>query len=161
MLGLRPAPEFGRRLAEDCRELLAPSDPPPDVAIVVSDGLSAQAVTRYAIGLLAAFLPLAQREGWRLAPIVVVAPGRVAIEDEIGQLLGAKAAVILLGERPGLSSPDSLGAYLVFDPRPGRTDAERNSFRTPAPRAFPPPRPPPRYIICSAKPCGGRSAGWG
>ncbi len=119
-------PDLGRRLSDESRRLFCSSGDPADVAIMVSDGLSALAVERHAAPVLSAFLPFAAREGWRLAPVAVVSHGRVAIQDEIGQLLGAKAAVILIGERPGLSSPDSLGAYLVFDPRPGRTDAERN-----------------------------------
>jgi ethanolamine ammonia-lyase small subunit len=131
-------PDLGRRLAEESRGLFAAGAPPADVALIVSDGLSALAVECHAMALLAAFLPLAEREGWRLAPVTVVAQGRVAIEDEIGQLLGAQAAVILLGERPGLSSPDSLGAYLVFDPRPGRTDAERNCVSSIRPEGLSP-----------------------
>jgi len=119
-------PDLGRRLSDESRRLFSAPCEQADVAIVVSDGLSALAVERHAAAVLSAFLPLAAREGWRLAPVTVVSHGRVAIEDEIGQLLGAMAAMILIGERPGLSSPDSLGAYLVFDPRPGRTDAERN-----------------------------------
>lgn len=119
-------PDLGRHLSDESRRSFCFSGEPADVAMIVSDGLSALAVERHAAPVLSAFLPFAAREGWRLAPVTVVLHGRVAIEDEIGQLLGARAAVILIGERPGLSSPDSLGAYLVFDPRPGRTDAERN-----------------------------------
>jgi ethanolamine ammonia-lyase small subunit len=119
-------PDLGRRLADESRRLFTACAEPPDAAVIVSDGLSPLAAERQAAPVLAALLPLFEREGWRLAPVTVVSHGRVAIEDEVGQLLGAKAAVILIGERPGLSSPDSLGAYLVFDPRPGRTDAERN-----------------------------------
>ncbi|HUY90713.1 MAG TPA: ethanolamine ammonia-lyase subunit EutC [Pirellulales bacterium] len=131
-------PDLGRRLADESRRLLTRGAEPPDVAIIVSDGLSALAVERHAIGVLAALMSLARRDGWRLAPVTVVSHGRVAIEDEIGQVLGAQAAVILLGERPGLSSPDSLGAYLVFDPRPGRTDAERNCVSNIRPAGLPP-----------------------
>jgi ethanolamine ammonia-lyase small subunit len=65
-------------------------------------------------------------EGWRIAPLTVVEQARVALGDEIGAAFGALISVVLIGERPGLSSPDSLGAYITFDPRPGRSDAERN-----------------------------------
>ena len=95
-----------------------------DLALVVADGLSALAVERHAAPLMKELMPRLQ--GWRLAPLCVVEQGRVAIGDEIGAALGAEIAVVLIGERPGLSSPDSLGAYITWQPRPGRTDAERN-----------------------------------
>jgi ethanolamine ammonia-lyase small subunit len=113
-------PDLGRRLADP--EKLERGD--YDAALIVADGLSATAVHRHAGPVLDALLPLL--EGWKLARIVVVEQGRVAISDEIGELIGAKLSVILIGERPGLSSPDSLGAYLTWSPRVGRTDAERN-----------------------------------
>jgi ethanolamine ammonia-lyase small subunit len=94
-----------------------------DAAIVIADGLSAPAVHRHAVPLLDA---LQLGGDWRLAPLMVALQGRVAIGDEIAQRLGARMVVVLIGERPGLSSPDSLGVYLTCDPRPGRTDAERN-----------------------------------
>lgn len=131
-------PDLGRRLAPESQSRLAACKASPDVALIVSDGLSAPAAQRQTAPLLIAFAPLLRREGWNLAPVVVVGHGRVAIEDEIGLLLGAKAAVILLGERPGLSSPDSLGAYLVYDPRPGRTDAERNCISNIRPEGLAP-----------------------
>jgi len=90
----------------------------------VADGLSATAVDRHARAVIDALLPLL--DGWKLAPVCVVEQGRVAIADEIGERIGARLAVILIGERPGLSSPDSLGAYITWSPRVGRTDAERN-----------------------------------
>ncbi len=70
--------------------------------------------------------PALTGSGWRLAPVVVATQGRLALGDAVGALLKARAVAVLIGERPGLSSPDSLGIYLTFDPRPGRTDAERN-----------------------------------
>lgn len=117
-------PDLGRRLDPASRSLLAPGD--FDAAIAIADGLSAIAVHRHAAPLLAELLPLLDAEQWRLAPLAVVLQGRVAIGDEIGAALGARMAVVLIGERPGLSSPDSLGVYLTWDPKPGRTDAERN-----------------------------------
>ena len=101
---------------------LSPGD--YDAVLILADGLSATAVHRHAGPVLDALLPLL--EGWKLAPIVVAQQARVAIADEIGELLGAKMSLILIGERPGLSSPDSLGAYLTWGPRVGRNDSERN-----------------------------------
>ena len=117
-------PDLGRTLSEASRALLKKGD--YDAAIVVADGLSAPAVHHHAPRLIESLLPRLREEGWRLAPLTVVLEGRVAIGDEIGALLGAQLAVVLIGERPGLTSPDSLGVYLTWDPRPGRTDAERN-----------------------------------
>ena len=95
-----------------------------DAVLVVADGLSAIAVHRHAAALIDALMPLL--EGWRIAPICIVEQGRVAIGDDIGERMRAGLAVVLIGERPGLSSPDSLGAYLSWAPRIGRMDAERN-----------------------------------
>ena len=118
-------PDLGRRLDETSRKTLA--DLPPascDLALIVADGLSALAVERHVPPLLAELIP--QLAGWKLAPICIVEQGRVAIGDVIGSVLSADLSVVLIGERPGLSSPDSLGAYITWHPRPGRTNAERN-----------------------------------
>ena len=118
-------PDLGRKLDESSRSNLQAITPGSyDLALIVADGLSALAVERHTAPLLDELLP--RLAGWRLAPICVVEQGRVAIGDEIGYALGAKISVVLIGERPGLSSPDSLGAYITWEPRPGRTDAERN-----------------------------------
>jgi ethanolamine ammonia-lyase small subunit len=117
-------PDLGRVLSAESRELLAPGD--YDAAIVVADGLSALAVNRHAAPLLAALAPMLDAEQWRMAPLTVALQARVALGDEIGQRLGARQMAILIGERPGLTAPDSLGIYLTYDPRPGRTEAERN-----------------------------------
>lgn len=121
-------PDLGRRLDTASREQveeIAPNTRGIDAAFVVVDGLSALAVQRHAAPLLAAVQTLsAVADG--SAPIAIVEQGRVAIGDEIGALLGAGMVVVLIGERPGLSSPDSLGVYLTWMPRIGRTDAERN-----------------------------------
>jgi len=113
-------PDLGRRLADP--EKIQRGD--YDAVLIIADGLSATAVHRHAGPVLDALLPLL--EGWKLAPIVVAQQARVAISDEVGELIGAKMSVILIGERPGLSSPDSLGAYLTWSPRVGRNDSERN-----------------------------------
>ena len=124
-------PDLGRRLDEPSRRRLdeyseAHRDRPRprNLALIVADGLSALAVERHAAPLIRELLPRLSQ--WSLAPVCVVEQGRVAVGDEIGEALGAEIAVVLIGERPGLSSPDSLGAYITWEPRPGRTDAERN-----------------------------------
>ncbi|TQU09119.1 ethanolamine ammonia-lyase subunit EutC [Xanthomonas perforans] len=123
-------PDLGRRLAEDAaaqlRGLTAVHGGGQDVAVVIADGLSALAVHRHAARMLDQIDALASQEGWSLAPAVLVAQGRVAIGDEVGELLNARAVIVLIGERPGLSSPDSLGLYLTYTPRVGLTDAARN-----------------------------------
>lgn len=118
-------PDLGRRLDDGSRERLARFRSGVfDVALIVADGLSALAVERHAAAVIGELLPLI--EDWPMSPVCVVEQGRVAIGDEIGAALDAEIAVLLIGERPGLSSPDSLGAYITWQPRPGRTDAERN-----------------------------------
>lgn len=119
-------PDLGRKLDAESRAMLEGKAPRRErvLALVIADGLSALAVERHAPALIKELLP--RLSHWRLAPICIVEQGRVAIGDEIGQALGAAIVVVLIGERPGLSSPDSLGAYMTWAPRPGRTDAERN-----------------------------------
>jgi len=119
-------PDLGRQLSEEGRERLIAARPPDgcDLVIIVADGLSAAAAHRQVVPLLAALLP--QFASWSLGPLVIAPFARVALQDEIGAALGARAALILLGERPGLGSPDSLGAYLVHTPKAGNTDARRN-----------------------------------
>jgi len=119
-------PDLGRRLHPDGAEALRRSAASYEAAFVVADGLSALAVHRHAPPLLRAVFERLDPAGWNLAPVVIVEQGRVAIGDEIGLLLGASLAVVMIGERPGLSAPDSLGVYLTWDPRGGRTDGERN-----------------------------------
>ncbi|BAU90659.1 ethanolamine ammonia-lyase [Methylorubrum populi] len=120
-------PDYGRRLSPESLKVLSDSaGEPVDLALVVADGLSARAVHEGAAALLAAFKPYAERAGWRLAPVTIATQARVALGDMAGAALKARAVVVVIGERPGLSSPDSLGLYVTFDPRPGRSDAERN-----------------------------------
>jgi len=122
-------PDLGRILGDESRRLLAqrpPARAPYDCAFVIADGLSALAIESHAADFYARIAARLNRDGWTLAPVSVVRQGRVAIGDEIGALLPARMTVLLIGERPGLSSPDSLGVYVTYDPVPGRTNAERN-----------------------------------
>ncbi len=121
-------PDLGRRLDDASRERLqGHATGPFDLAIVIADGLSALAVERHAVPLVAELFSALPESGLRLAPVCVVEQGRVAVADEVAHALGATMAIMLIGERPGLSSPDSLGAYITWRPHPGvTTDAERN-----------------------------------
>jgi ethanolamine ammonia-lyase small subunit len=128
-------PDLGRRLSPEGRERLAAAAGDYELAVILADGLSATAVHRQGPLLVRALLPLLA--DWSLAPLVIAPFARVALQDEIGHALAARAALILLGERPGLGSPDSLGAYLVHDPKPGNTDAARNCVSNIRPEGLP------------------------
>jgi ethanolamine ammonia-lyase small subunit len=123
-------PDLGRKLsdasAQTLRDLAATNPGGVDLAIVVADGLSALAVHRHTVPFLIRMEQQIEAEGWSVSPVVLVEQGRVAVADEIGELLGARMVVILIGERPGLSSPDSLGLYFTYNPKIGLTDAYRN-----------------------------------
>jgi ethanolamine ammonia-lyase small subunit len=93
---------------------------------VAADGLNAAGVQRHAAPVLAHAIPGLRRASWSVAPVVIAQQARVALGDEIAQAMGAAAVAVLIGERPGLSSLDSMGIYLTWAPRRGRTDAERN-----------------------------------
>jgi len=105
---------------------------------MVSDGLSALAAEIQAGPLLAELLPLLGRAGWTICPIFVVPYARVKLQDEIGEILAVRHALALLGERPGLGSPDSLGAYFTYQPRWDKTDADRNCVSNIRPQGLPP-----------------------
>jgi ethanolamine ammonia-lyase small subunit len=122
-------PDLGRILDDPSKRLLETrpvAGEPFDVVFIVADGLSALAVEHHAAPLLENIVARLKDADWRLAPLVLVSQGRVAVGDEIGALLSARIAVMLIGERPGLTAADSLGVYLTYDPMPGRTNAQRN-----------------------------------
>lgn len=118
-------PDLGRFLNTDSIARLNNIQHGADL-VIISEGLSAMAVQSHASHVVSALLPMLKSSNWSLAPIIVAKYGRVAIEDDIGARLHAKMAIILIGERPGLRSSDSLGAYLVFGPKTSNTDANRN-----------------------------------
>ena len=158
-------PDLGRRLCEESRTKLqdlafkgccvqsqesecadsdlcseAKSASAPDIVFVVGDGLSAKAVHRQAVALLRETMPYMRRLGLAVAPIVLAEQCRVALGDEIAQLLHARLVAMLIGERPGLSSPDSLGVYLTYAPHIGSLDSERNCLSNIRPEGLPHPR---------------------
>ena len=117
-------PDLGRALRDEDRVALASQRGAFDLAVVVADGLSAKAAERHAPAVLQRLLP--RLGAWRMAPLILARHARVALADQVAAALGATAALILIGERPGLSAPDSLGAYLTWAPGPATTDAARN-----------------------------------
>lgn len=120
-------PALGRRLdASSAAEVASAAASEVDVSLIVGDGLSAVAGQRHAAPVLAPLVSRLAARRFSISPICVVRQARVAIEDQIGSLLKARLAVILIGERPGLGAVDSLGAYLVYGPSVGNTDAQRN-----------------------------------
>ncbi|BCM24622.1 ethanolamine ammonia-lyase subunit EutC [Methyloradius palustris] len=120
-------PDWGRRLNDASLSLLQDVKPksPVDFLVVVGDGLSSLAVERHVEPLLREMQALIP-DTWSIGPVVLASQARVAIADEIGETLGARMTVMLIGERPGLSSPDSLGIYLTYAPKLGYSDADRN-----------------------------------
>lgn len=121
-------PDLGRRVDASSLPLLAAArtEPATDVALILSDGLSATALHEHGVKTIRTLLDTLNRASLTTSPVVLAQHGRVALSDEIGAALGARVAVIVLGERPGLSVADSLGIYLTFDPKQGNTDAQRN-----------------------------------
>jgi ethanolamine ammonia-lyase small subunit len=134
-------PDLGRRLSDASRtELvsLAPAWGARDLAIIVSDGLAAQAAERHAVETVTHLAGHLAAAAWSLYPIILAPFARVKLQDEIGELLGARFTLMLLGERPGLGMPDSLGAYFTAGPSASRTDAERNCVSNIRPEGLPP-----------------------
>ncbi|PWC10200.1 ethanolamine ammonia-lyase [Brenneria roseae subsp. americana] len=120
-------PDLGRRLSESSRTLLMNSSvQQADLLLVIGDGLSSKAVHRQAVPLILALQPYLDLLGLSLAPVVLAHQSRVALGDDIGECIQAKAVAILIGERPGLSSPDSLSVYMTWGPHTRRLESERN-----------------------------------
>ena len=134
-------PDLGRRLDAESRERLAAQPrAPADIVFVIADGLSATAIHAHAAGLLGATVARLDGLGLRLGPVAIVTGARVAIGDEIGGILGAELAAVLIGERPGLSATDSLGVYVTWQPAPGTVDAARNCLSNIRPAGLPLPQ---------------------
>jgi ethanolamine ammonia-lyase small subunit len=133
-------PDLGRKLSTPSRQLLTERAGwrGRKLAIIVSDGLSALAAERQAVPTLAALLPVLHKAGWTFCPVFVAPFARVKLQDEIGALLQPRLTLALLGERPGLGSPDSLGAYFTYEPGPEKTDADRNCVSNIRPQGLPP-----------------------
>ncbi|MEX1114354.1 MAG: ethanolamine ammonia-lyase subunit EutC [Akkermansiaceae bacterium] len=132
-------PDLGRRLAPSSLEILRQDPPPPpDLVIIISDGLSALAANSHAVATAVPLLENLTARGWNADRVVIVPFGRVKLQDEIGHALGARFSLMLLGERPGLGAPDSLGAYFTAHPSPEKSDADRNCISNIRPEGLPP-----------------------
>ncbi|MFI8478988.1 ethanolamine ammonia-lyase subunit EutC [Pseudomonas sp. NPDC078700] len=129
-------PDYGRHLHNDSRLYLEHELAAPELAIVIADGLSSIAAQRHALPLLLAFREQFDTD-WANTPVVLAEQGRVAIGDGIAVALRARMVVVMIGERPGLSSPDSLGVYLTFQPKLGSMDSQRNCISNVRPQGLP------------------------
>ncbi len=130
-------PDYGRKLDENSRCLLSTNQQSHDICLVIADGLSSIAIAQHTLPLLESLLPQLAKRQYRLAPLMIVHYGRVAIGDDIGYLMKSKLTVVLIGERPGLSAPDSMGIYLTYDPQPALTDERRNCISNVRPEGLP------------------------
>ena len=119
-------PELGRMLDTNSEQSLSSRGAGADLVVIVSEGLSTLAAETHSAPVIGALLPLLRRDGWNVHPVCLVRRARVAIQDHVGECVKAEFALILIGERPGLNLPDSLGAYLVRHPTRGNTVAQRN-----------------------------------
>jgi ethanolamine ammonia-lyase small subunit len=119
-------PDLGRKLKKSSATQLKEHAGNYDVVIIIADGLSAAAVNENATGILQLLVPMFASSKISIAPLCLVEQGRVAVGDKVGHLLNAKLSIILIGERPGLSASDSVGAYITYNPQPGLTDESRN-----------------------------------
>jgi ethanolamine ammonia-lyase small subunit len=134
-------PDLGRRLSQESRRLLAENAAAwsgRNLAVLVSDGLSSLAAETQAAPTLVKLLSMLTEAGWTMCPVFIVPHARVKLQDEIGEILKTRHALVLLGERPGLGSSDSLGAYLTYEPRLDKTDADRNCVSNIRPQGLPP-----------------------
>ena len=120
-------PDWGRRLNDESAQIIKALSQQKkiDVSIVIGDGLSSLAVQKHAAPMLEAIQQTLPSE-WNMGAIAIASQARVALADEVGELMGARLVILLIGERPGLSSPDSLGIYLTYQPKVGCSDADRN-----------------------------------
>ncbi|MDT3401780.1 ethanolamine ammonia-lyase subunit EutC [Mucilaginibacter terrae] len=130
-------PDLGRLLQEQSIQNLQASAGDYDICVILADGLSAEALNENAVPLLNLVLPLLKEAGYKLSPIIFAQQARVALADHVGHHLGAKFSIIFIGERPGLSAADSIGAYLTYNPKPGLTDEARNCVSNIRPQGLP------------------------
>ena len=130
-------PDLGRKLKKSSTHKLEDNAGNYDVVIIIADGLSATAVNEHAVSVVQKLIPLLSAAKLKLAPICLIEQGRVASGDKIAHLLNAKLSIMLIGERPGLSAADSIGAYLTYNPKPGLTDESRNCISNIRPKGLP------------------------
>jgi len=141
-------PDLGRRLDDDSlARLRSQAEKGVDVQPILADGLSAVACMGSGLELLATFARECETRGWRVGTPMCARYARVWLQDEIGQEVGARVAAILLGERPGLGTGDGLSAYLVYEPRIGKTDGDRNMISNIHARGTPPPQAAQRLAL--------------